>query len=381
MSLNDSPTDATDATPIENPAARVTNRSEIVLLFDAENCNPNGNPMDNNRPRIDPVTGRCYVTDVCLKQYVRQQLNDDGHGVYILDREDEDGYKLARRGLVESLLGISSAEDVDEATFNDFLNRATDVRYFGAVMSIDGDDDVGEALRETFGENKQGPVQFATSQSLHPVEPNDETNSLTSVIATQSGEKKQGGFGLDDHRIKYGLFRGHGIVNEAIGDETGLMEVDVRRLDSVVWRALTNQTLSRSKFGHQPQFYLRAEYDAGHHPGDLHHGVTLDTGNQDPQSLRSIQESDEAAVAIDGLVEKLTATHDRLQAIHLTARPDLPLKYDGERATAGEMLTSTLREAVGEDTTIDAYDPYERAAQTMPEHTPPLAERAGFGGE
>jgi CRISPR-associated protein Csh2 len=35
----------------------VTNRSEIVFLYDAVDANPNGNPLSSaNRPRIDPQT-------------------------------------------------------------------------------------------------------------------------------------------------------------------------------------------------------------------------------------------------------------------------------------------------------------------------------------
>jgi CRISPR-associated protein Csh2 len=43
----------------------VTNRSEIVLLYDVEDANPNGNPLSaNDRPRIDDDTQQAVVTDV-----------------------------------------------------------------------------------------------------------------------------------------------------------------------------------------------------------------------------------------------------------------------------------------------------------------------------
>jgi CRISPR-associated protein Csh2 len=48
--------------------AVITKRSEIIFLYDATNCNPNGDPMDANRPRINEETGKCLVTDVYLKE-------------------------------------------------------------------------------------------------------------------------------------------------------------------------------------------------------------------------------------------------------------------------------------------------------------------------
>src|ERR1017187_5384567 len=51
--------------------AVVTERHDIALLFDATNCNPNGDPDTGNMPRLQPDTLRGLVTDVCLKRKVR----------------------------------------------------------------------------------------------------------------------------------------------------------------------------------------------------------------------------------------------------------------------------------------------------------------------
>lgn len=51
--------------------AVVTERHDIVLLFDATNCNPNGDPDTGNMPRLQPDTLHGLVTDVCLKRKVR----------------------------------------------------------------------------------------------------------------------------------------------------------------------------------------------------------------------------------------------------------------------------------------------------------------------
>ena len=48
----------------------MTNRHDIVLLFDVTNGNPNGDPDAGNMPRIEPNSNRGLVSDVCLKRKI-----------------------------------------------------------------------------------------------------------------------------------------------------------------------------------------------------------------------------------------------------------------------------------------------------------------------
>jgi len=52
----------------------VKNRSEIVFFYDIKDANPNGDPLDENKPRIDEETGINIVTDVRLKRTIRDYL-------------------------------------------------------------------------------------------------------------------------------------------------------------------------------------------------------------------------------------------------------------------------------------------------------------------
>ena len=48
-------------------------RAEIVFYYDARLSNPNGDP-DENRPRIDKLTQKNYVTEFRLKRTIRDYL-------------------------------------------------------------------------------------------------------------------------------------------------------------------------------------------------------------------------------------------------------------------------------------------------------------------
>ena len=49
----------------------IKNRSELVFLYDVKWGNPNGDPLDENKPRYDDERGTVLVTDVRLKRTIR----------------------------------------------------------------------------------------------------------------------------------------------------------------------------------------------------------------------------------------------------------------------------------------------------------------------
>lgn len=342
----------------------VENRSEIVFLYDAVDANPNGNPLSGaNRPRIDPQTQQAIVTDVRLKRYLRDQLDDDGHGVYIRNVK-QDGDSYTREQLLDDRIGdldldAIPEEDLKGEVFGEFLDNSADVRYFGATMSVDADDKIAKHLPDHF----TGPVQFSPGKTLHPVNENEEYNSLTSVIATQEG-KGQGGFDLDDHRIQYGLIAFHGLVDEHGAEDTRLTDEDVRRLDTLCWRAIKNQTISRSKVGQEPRLYLRVEYDGeSYHIGGLSRDLSLDSDRSKPHDeLRSIRD---LSVDVTELAERIEANADRIKCVHVAASDVLRVTHGSESGGA-DLLYNALGDAVGDDA-VEVVDVYEDHTSTLPD--------------
>ena len=52
----------------------IDSRTEIVFVYDITDANPNGDPNDENRPRMDMESGRGKVSDVRLKRTIRDYL-------------------------------------------------------------------------------------------------------------------------------------------------------------------------------------------------------------------------------------------------------------------------------------------------------------------
>lgn len=340
-------------------------RSEIVFITDAQDCNPNGNPMGENRPRIDPVSGKAAITDVRLKRYLRDQLAADGHPIFV--KKTEEGASAIRAKLALDLFDEIEEADEIEAIENveaEFLDRATDVRYFGATLSFnkDPEDDLLQAVKDHFPSQFTGPVQFSPARSLNAVEETDEISSLTSVIATQD-ENEQGGFGLDDNRIKYGIFPFHGLIDEHGAEDTHLSPEDVKRLDTLCWRALKNQTISRSKIGQQPRLYLRVESATeGYHEGDLHTAIQLDREKSKPAAeLESIRD---VTLDVSTLVAQLSSAAEsgHIEAVHFVGSERLDLT-DGNEPFPASDLGNHLRD---QGVPVEEIDVYGEFKETLP---------------
>ena len=60
-----------------------TNKIDFAVLVTVRNANPNGDPLNGNRPRED-YDGFGEISDVCVKRKIRNRLQDMG---------EEDVYK------------------------------------------------------------------------------------------------------------------------------------------------------------------------------------------------------------------------------------------------------------------------------------------------
>lgn len=340
----------------------VTKRSEIVFLLEARNANPNGNPQSGeNRPRTDPQTRQGVITDARMKRYFRDQLEDDGHEIFIKNTAREGEGASSRKELFKSILEpeigeVEDADEVDADLLSPFLNKTPDTRMFGAAVAITStNDEVAKAIEQQLPNQLTGPIQFKHGRSIHPVVLNEESAGQSSVVATGE-EKNVGAYNVADHRVKYGLYRFSGAVNEYGASTTNLRKNDVERLDTLVWRAVKNQTYSRSKSGQEPRFYLRVEYDEDRfHDGDLYLGIQLDEDRSAPvEEMRNVTD---ACIDATLLIRRLEKNRDRIDTVHLRVSDMMEFSVDGE-AGNDEFIQAQIRDAVGEDNLhlIDVYE-------------------------
>lgn len=257
-------------------ANSIQNRSEVLFLYDVSDVNPNGDPLNENKPRIDHLTEKCMVTDVRLKRTVRDYLSKyEDKDIFVAEEQKEDGKLKSRK---EKLREISeNMDDLDmeenpKKFAREVIQSFIDLRLFGATIAVEED-----TITQI------GPVQFNFGRTLHEVEP--EFVKGTTVLPSGEG-KKQGTF-TEIYVLPYALIGFHGLVNENAASETSLDRDDIDLLLKGLWNG-TKNLITRSKVGQMPRMLVEVVYkESNYHIGDLDDGIELETEYENPKKIRS----------------------------------------------------------------------------------------------
>jgi len=248
-------------------AERIKQRGEILFLYDVTDANPNGDPLDENKPRIDEETMINIVTDVRLKRTIRDYWDRyKGLEVFIKEIRKEDG-------------NLETKEERFE-TFNfdpqEVLRRCIDIRCFGATTAV------GE---KTF--TFIGPVQFKFGRSLHRVD----ITFIKGTTVMPSGAEKQRGTFTERYILPYSLIAFYGVVNENTAEFQGidLTESDINLLLEAIWYG-TKNLLTGSKAGQMPRLLLYIVHKPGYsHIGELDRRLSIESDLEDEQ-IRDISQ-------------------------------------------------------------------------------------------
>ncbi len=308
----------------------IKQNSEILFLYDCKLCNPNGDPDDENRPRMDYDRERCLVSDVRLKRYLRDYLEEMGHTIYVTKSS---GVVQAE----ERLKRVLEKDKVSGKDLPELLAELLDVRLFGATMPIKGERrGEGEAV------NLTGPVQFTWGYSLNKVQTVD-SSTISSQFATRE-TAGQGTFGKD-YRLYYALVAFHGIVSARRAQvmferseeqpQGATSEADLALMDEALIRAIP-LLATRSKIGQYPRLYARFIFsDADAFMGDLRDGLKL----SEVAGLRAVNDY---AIELDGLAGHLDQVESQLEHILVWQDPALQTTANGEAVTLETWLAGRI---------------------------------------
>lgn len=269
----------------------VERRHDFMLLFDVTSGNPNGDPDNGNSPRMDPVTGHGWVTDVALKRKVRnfvaeahgdREVNGKRFEIYVAEHVAlNERHRKASEGLGLKANKKRSAEEQQKVA--DVLARHYyDVRAFGAVMST-GDHPAGQV---------RGAVQIACPiTSIDPIEPSELTITRVAVtreedlakMATEEKGGKDREMGSKS-TVPYALFRAYGFVTPSLAARTGFDNADLE----VLWEALLrmwslDRSSSRGMTGSRGlHIFTHADRFGRGHPDDLFRRVAITRQSEGP---------------------------------------------------------------------------------------------------
>jgi CRISPR-associated protein Csh2 len=287
--------------------------SEILFIYDAKLCNPNGDPDDENKPRMDYETKRNLVSDVRLKRYIRDYLESIGYEIFITKIE---GKSVSATDRIKKFFEEQNKTvNINKFTKEDLdliLSKLIDIRYFGATLPIKAQEGESKGVATNF----IGPIQFNWGYSLNKVDI-VESSSITSIFSGK--EEEYGTFGKD-WRVYYSLISFYGIISGYRAKETNLTDEDVKMFDSILLNAIPKMASTRSKIGQTPRFILRIEYkNQDTFLGDLRDYVKIDK----IEGLRDVKDYE---MDLDLLFDLLKNNKEKIENLYIFEDNDLNIK-------------------------------------------------------
>ncbi|WP_243650311.1 type I-C CRISPR-associated protein Cas7/Csd2 [Uruburuella suis] len=217
-----------------------------------KNANPNGDPLNGNRPRAD-FSGIGEMTDVCLKRKIRDRLQENGEMIFVQanERKDDGMVSLKNRydGFIKHLEEKNNSQTTDllgdevetkskkktskkDVKKDEIAKSACenwfDVRSFGQVFAFSGKDEDGVSIAV------RGPVTLHSAYSIEPI-------NITSTQITKSVngdgdsdvKKSSDTMGMK-HRVDSGVYVAYGAMSPQLAERTGFSDADAEKIKTVL---------------------------------------------------------------------------------------------------------------------------------------------------
>lgn len=203
------------------------NKIDFALIFNVKKANPNGDPLNGNRPRTD-YDGFGEVTDVCLKRKIRDRLMESEHVIFVQgDYNVLDSHKNLKSRADSVIEDYSKPDDVRDLACKTWF----DVRAFGQIFPF-----------KAKGKNKdvkgvsiaiRGPVTIQSAFSVEPI-----TVSSNQIIKSTSLEgdgvnRQPDQMGMK-HRVDRATYVTFGSMNPQLSERTGFNNDDAETIKAVL---------------------------------------------------------------------------------------------------------------------------------------------------
>ncbi|ACE85492.1 type I-C CRISPR-associated protein Cas7/Csd2 [Cellvibrio japonicus] len=207
----------------------LSKKIDFAIIFSVKNANPNGDPLNGNRPRTD-YDGFGEVTDVCLKRKTRDRLQDAGEAIFVQSDEKKTDEYPSLRARAEGVLGkdvLNAKKTKPEAAAKKACETWFDVRAFGQLFAFKSEEKDGVSIPI------RGPVSIHSAFSIEPI-------SITSTQITKSvsgdgdGSKKSSDTMGMKHRVDSAIYVAYGAMSPQLAEKTGFNDADAETIKAIL---------------------------------------------------------------------------------------------------------------------------------------------------
>jgi CRISPR-associated protein Csd2 len=233
--------------------ATLNNKIDFAVIISVKNANPNGNPLNGNRPRVN-YDGLGELSDVCIKRKIRNRLMGMRHAIFVQSDDNRvDEYRSLRSRAEGVLKSVNMKDEVKyrEAACAEWI----DVRAFGQVFAYSGSkkgsnkkegaetEESGDTAGVSIG--IRGPVSIHPAFSVAPVLDRVTSLQITkSVSGEGDGTKRASDTMGMKHRVDHGVYIFYGSMNPQLAEKTGFSDDDAEAIKEAVKTLFRNDASS-----------------------------------------------------------------------------------------------------------------------------------------
>lgn len=229
------------------------NKIDFAVIVCVSNANPNGDPLNGNRPRVN-YDGFGELSDVCIKRKIRNRLMQMGHSIFVQPDDIRMDEYRSLRSRAEGMLKSTDLKD-DKKYRDAACTEWLDVRAFGQVFAYSGGKKSGkkkqDAEREEGGDAAgvsigiRGPVSVHPAFSVAPVLDRVSSIQITkSVSGEGDGTKRASDTMGMKHRVDHGVYVFYGSMNPQLATKTGFSDEDAEAIKEALRTLFRNDASS-----------------------------------------------------------------------------------------------------------------------------------------
>ncbi len=211
------------------------NKIDFAAIICVKNANPNGDPLNGNRPRVN-YDGYGEISDVCIKRKIRNRLMDEGYPIFVQSDDNKvDNYTSLKARLVGEIGKVDKLGE--EELVQKVCEKWIDVRAFGQVFAYKGSGNKGTSI------GIRGPVSIHSAFSVHPI--STSSIQITKSVNSEGDGKSKGSDTMGmKHRVDFGVYVLYGSMNPQLAIKTGFSDNDAEAIKNELVNLFRNDASS-----------------------------------------------------------------------------------------------------------------------------------------
>jgi len=230
----------------------LTNKIDFAVIFRVKNANPNGDPLNGNRPRIT-FEGIGEVSDVCIKRKIRDRLMEMGKPIFVQSDDNKIDEHINLRSRAEAVL---SSEKTMKGKKQKACDVWFDVRAFGQIFPFKaaGGKNAKKKSEDESGDLKGVSIGIRGPVSVHPAFSCKSVDIISDQITKCTSLEGDGINRQPDqmgmkYRVDHGIYVFFGSMNPQLAQRTGFSDEDAMAIKSVLPRLFENDESSARPAG------------------------------------------------------------------------------------------------------------------------------------